>query len=142
MSKLYQIKVAKHAGSGTPYSKDVASGLHFRAPDGTYYVSDEELHQLRSSKLAPEVVREIVVSELPVKFFMADHGAVTDPPPENARLAVLARLLSEQRANGEVHLRYLGRNRTVPPDGFVQDCAAGAEHRGQAALGPPHSFAR
>ena len=126
MSKLYQIKVANPAGSGTSASADVASGLHFRAPDGTYYVSDEELHQLRSGKLAPEVVREIPVSELPVKFLLADHGAVTDPPPENARLAVLARLLSEQRANGEVHLRYLGRNRTVPPDGFVQDCADGA----------------
>jgi hypothetical protein len=60
-----------------------------------------------------------------VKFCAADHGTVADLPPEDARLAVLARLLSEERANGEVCIRYVGRNRSVPPGGFTQDRVGG-----------------
>jgi|GEM_PF-1518361 len=124
LSKLYQIRLTRPTESGSVGDlQDLP--LDFRAPDGTYYVDAEALGQLRSLENTPQIVREIPACELPVKFFMADHGAVTDPPPENARLAVLARLLSEERANGEVSIRYLGRNRSVPPDGFVQDRAGG-----------------
>jgi hypothetical protein len=128
LNNLYQIKVASPQPSHSaapPQNPPNEPTLCFRAPDGTYYVSSDELNELRSNGLATEVVREIPTSEIPVKFFLADHGAVTDPPPEDARLAVLARLLSEERADGKVHLRYLGRNRSVPPDGFVQDRAGG-----------------
>ncbi len=128
MSKLYQIRLTSPTLSSAAADRQDARDqptLSFRAPDGTYYVGNDELSQLRSLGHAPEIVREIPVSEIPVKFFVVDRGAVTDPPPEDARLAVLARLLSEERANGDVSVRYLGRDRSVPPDGFVQDRPGG-----------------
>ena len=64
-------------------------------------------------------------SDLPVRFSLPHDGAVTDWPPEDARLAVLARLLAEGRANGSVEVRFLGRNRNVPADGFALDRAGG-----------------
>lgn len=120
LSKLYQIRLTSQNAVG-----DAKAPLHFRAPDGTYYVGDDELGRLRSLATAHEIVRELPISEIPVKFLVTDNGAVTNSPPERARMAVLARLLSEERANGEVCIRYLGRNRSVPHDGFVQDRPGG-----------------
>ena len=123
MSKLYQIRLTSPNGAAA--EGEASAPLHFPAPDGTYYVGDDELGQLRSLGTAHEIVRELPTAEIPVRFLDQDHGTVTNPPPERARLAVLARLLSEERANGEVCIRYLGRNRSVPPDGFVQDRPGG-----------------
>ncbi len=125
MSKLYQIRLTSPEGHNTTAQVEAQAPLQFRAPDGTYYVGDYELRQLRTLGAVGEIVRELSISEIPVKFLDQDQGAVTNLPPERARLAVLARLLSEERANGEVCIRYLGRNRSVPPDGFVQDRPGG-----------------
>ena len=104
---------------------DQESPLRFRAADDTWYVTDEELEQVRARGIVAEIVREIRESDVPVRFLLPHHGAVNDPPPESARLAVLARLLAEDRAAGEVHIRFMGRNRTVPPSGFLLDRAGG-----------------
>lgn len=100
--------------------------MRFRAPDASYYLGDEELRDVRACGAALEPVRAIDERDVPVRFFLPHDGAVNDPPPAGARMAVLARLLSEGRASGEVHIRFLGRNRSVPPDGFVLDRAGGA----------------
>jgi predicted acylesterase/phospholipase RssA len=101
------------------------SPLRFQAPDGSFYLTDQELLDARALGLRFEVIRRIDEAELPVRFSLPHDGAVNDWPPEDARLAVLARLLAEDRANGSVHIRFLGRNHTVPPDGFVLDRAGG-----------------
>ncbi len=101
------------------------SPLRFQAPDGSFYLTDDELLEARELGLQFEVVRRITEAELPVRFSLPHDGAVNDWPPEDARLAVLARLLAEDRANGSVHIRFLGRNRTVPADGFSLDRAGG-----------------
>jgi hypothetical protein len=101
------------------------SPLRFQAADGSYYLTDDELLDARALGLRFEVVRVIQEAELPVRFSLPHDGGVNDWPPEDARLAVLARLLAEDRANGSVHIRYLGRNHTVPPDGFALDRAGG-----------------
>lgn len=101
------------------------SPLRFRAADGSFYLTDEELLQARELDLRLEIVRRIQESELPVRFTLPHDGSVADWPPEDARLAVLARLLAEDRANGSVEIRFLGRNRTLPADGFVLDRAGG-----------------
>ncbi len=121
MGRVYQIKIHVE-----PPGIDAAdSPLRFQAADESYYVTDAELEQVRARGIVAEVVREISEIELPVRFMLPHHGAVNDPPPESARLAVLARLLAEGRAGGEVHIRFLGRNRTVPPGGFELDRAGG-----------------
>lgn len=101
------------------------SPLRFQAPDGTFYLTDEELLDARRMGLRCEEIRRIYEADLPVRFSLPHDGAVTDWPPEDARLAVLARLLAEDRAGGAVHIRFLGRNRNVPPDGFALDRAGG-----------------
>jgi hypothetical protein len=84
------------------------SHLRFQAPDGSFYLTDEELLEARELGLRFEVVRRVSEAELPVRFSLPHDGAVNDWPPEDARLAVLARLLAEDRANGSVHIRFLG----------------------------------
>src|SRR5512139_23663 len=101
------------------------SPLRFQAADGTFYLTDEELLDARRHGLRCEEVRRIYEAELPVRFSLPHDGAVNDWPPEDARLAVLARLLAEDRANGSVHIRFLGRNRNVPSAGFALDRAGG-----------------
>jgi len=118
--RIYQIKL------DAPLPKGIDdAALRFRAVDGSYYLTGEELLQLHDQGVEPEVVRSLRESDLPVRFFLPHDGAVNNPPPEDARLAVLARLLAEGRANGEVHIRFQGRNRTPPPDGFRLDVAKG-----------------
>lgn len=121
MGRVFQIKI--HVEPAELDEND--SPLRFQADDESYYVTDAELEQVRARGIVAEVVREIHETELPVRFMLPHHGAVNDPPPESARLAVLARLLAEGRAGGEVHIRFLGRNRTVPPGGFELDRAGG-----------------
>jgi hypothetical protein len=104
---------------------EAESPLRFQAPDGTFYLTDSELLDARLHGLRCEEIRRIRESDLPVRFSLPHDGAVTDWPPEDARLAVLARLLAEDRANGSVHIRFLGRNRNVPADGFALDRAGG-----------------
>jgi predicted acylesterase/phospholipase RssA len=118
--RIYQIKL----DAALPASADDAP-LRFRATDGSYYLTGEELAQLHAQGIEPEIVRSLRESDLPVRFFLPHDGAVNNPPPEDARLSVLARLLAEGRAGGEVHIRFQGRNRTPPPDGFRLDVAGG-----------------
>lgn len=118
--RIYQIKL----DSPLPAGADDAP-LRFQATDGSYYLTGEELAQLHRQRIYPEVVRELREAELPVRFFVTHDAEVNNPPPDDARLAVLARLLAEGRASGEVHIRFQGRNRTPPPDGFVLDIAGG-----------------
>jgi hypothetical protein len=101
------------------------SPLRFQAADGSFYLTDSELLDARRLGLRCEEVRRVQEIDLPVRFSLPHDGAVTDWPPEDARLAVLARLLAEDRANGSVHIRFLGRNRNVPADGFALDRAGG-----------------
>lgn len=101
------------------------SPLRFQAPDGSFYLTDLELLEAGKLDLRLEIVRRISESELPVRFSLPHDGSVDEWPPEDARLAVLARLLAEDRANGSVEIRFLGRNRRVPADGFVLDRAGG-----------------
>jgi predicted acylesterase/phospholipase RssA len=118
--RIYQIKIHEPLPKGID---DVP--LRFRAVDGSYYLTGEELERLHDQGFEPEIVRSLRESDLPVRFFLTHDGAVNNPPPDDAKLAVLARLLAEGRAGGEVHIRYLGRNRTPPPDGFLLDVAHG-----------------
>ncbi len=99
--------------------------LRFQAPDGSYYLATEALEHTRARGVRLRVLREIHEEDIPVRFFLPHEGAVVDPPPKDARLAVLARLLSESRADGSVHIRFLGRNCSVPPDGFALDRSEG-----------------
>jgi len=101
------------------------SPLRFQAADGSFYLTDHELLDARRMGLRCEEIRRVHEADLPVRFSLPHDGAVTDWPPEDARLAVLSRLLAEDRANGSVHIRFLGRNRNVPADGFALDRAGG-----------------
>ncbi len=99
--------------------------LRFCGPGGTYFLAPDAMAQARARGIEMEVLREIQERELPVHFELPHQGAVCDPPPEDARLSVLARLLSECRADGSVNIRFLGRNRAVPADGFALDRSDG-----------------
>lgn len=121
LQQIFQIKVHVEPES----LGDLDSPLRFRAEDDSFYVTGDELTQARELGFVAEVIREIQEDDLPVRFLLPHQGAVNDPPPASARLAVLARLLSEGRANGDTHVRFLGRNRTVPPSGFILDRANG-----------------
>lgn len=99
--------------------------FRFRASDGTYLLGAHEFDEARASGFSLRVISTYDEREIPVRFLLPHDGAVNNHPPEDARLAVLARLLAEERASGDVHIRFLGRNRKVPPDGFVLDRAGG-----------------
>lgn len=124
MGHVVQIKleVPPESGSELP---DAESPLRFQSADGSFYLTDEELADAAARGCRYEVVRRVQEADLPVRFSLPHDGAVTDWPPEDARLAVLARLLAEDRANGSVEVRFLGRNRNVPADGFALDRAGG-----------------
>lgn len=124
MGHVVQIKLDLSHDAGVELA-EAESPLRFQAADGTFYLTDDELLDARRHGLRCEEIRRIPESELPVRFSISHDGAVTDSPPEDARLAVLARLLAEDRANGSVHIRFLGRNRNVPADGFALDRAGG-----------------
>lgn len=99
--------------------------LRFRAEDGSYFVPDPDLRLLRHRGLRYKVTETHSEDELPVRILLPHQGAVNNPPPEDARLAVLAKLLAEGRADGSVHVRFVGRNRAVPPEGFQLDHPGG-----------------
>jgi hypothetical protein len=99
--------------------------LRFCAPDGSYFLPELELREAERRGLDLRLLDSLSHAEIPVRFVLPHDGAVCNHPPEDARLAVLARLLSEERAGGDLHIRFLGRNRTVPPDGFQLDRAGG-----------------
>ncbi len=129
LGKIYQVavdlppeirKLPAEAADRLPF--------RFAADDGTYFLGGDELEAARATGRRVEVLRSLDEADLPVRFFLPHDGAVHNPPPEAARLAVLARLLAEERAGGDVHIRFLGRNRSVPPDGFVLDRAGGQRH--------------
>ncbi len=123
LNRICQIGIPDSA-SGHGQGGDEA--LRFRAPDGTYYLSDKALSRLRAAGIGFEIVRELAEEDLPGRFLLPHDGAVCDPPPNDVRLSVLARLLAEERADGSVHIRFLGRNRTIPADGFMLDRAGGS----------------
>lgn len=116
--KIFQVRVqVGPQGAGDPET----SPLRFAGPDGTYFLPEFAYHLARSEGYALEVRKLINAADLPVRFLLPHDGAVNDPPPESARLAVLSKLLAEDRADGDVHVRFLGRNRSVPPEAFVLD---------------------
>jgi predicted acylesterase/phospholipase RssA len=129
LGKLYQISVqlaanAERGSLGGPRAGE--DPLRFRAADGTYFVAEEELPRARARAARVEVIRVLDEREIPVRFVVqAPDAAVNDPPPRSAQRAVLARLLAEDRAHEGVCVRYLGRNRSVPDDGFVLDVTGG-----------------
>jgi hypothetical protein len=124
LGHVVQIKLEAPPDFGAEFA-DGESPLRFQSADGSFYLTDEELADARARGGRYEVVRRIQEADLPVRFALPHDGAVTDWPPEDARLAVLARLLAEDRANGSVEVRFLGRNRSVPADGFALDRAGG-----------------
>ncbi|MFQ5698339.1 MAG: patatin-like phospholipase family protein [Myxococcota bacterium] len=99
--------------------------LRFRAADGSIFLPEAELQEARRRGLELRLLRTLEADEIPVRFVLPHDGAVCNLPPADARAAVLARLLSEDRADGDEHIRFLGRNRSVPPDAFVLDRAFG-----------------
>ncbi len=101
------------------------SPLRFRATDGTYYLPVEDLREARAKGFELEILEELNEDKIPVRFDLPHSGAVLDPPPLEVRSAVLSRLLAEDRVDGRTHVRFLGRNRTVPPGGFQLDRAGG-----------------
>ena len=127
MPLIFRIKVADPSELEEPSSalEDAAGPLRFRAPDGSWFLCEADLSLARQRGLRPEILETIDEADLPVRIILPHDGGVNNPPPAGARLSVLARLLAEQRANGDVHVRFLGRNRTPPPDGFVLDRADG-----------------
>jgi len=122
LGKIHRVRVHAEPEASEATGESV---LRFRTADGSYYLLTDELRQAQTQGLWVEVLDEIEEDALPVRFFLPHDGAVNDPPPQGARLAVLSRLLAEGRAGGEVHIRFLGRNRSVPADGFVLDQAGG-----------------
>lgn len=122
LSQITQIRIPEPASGEAQRGEEA---LRFRAPDGTYYLAPEGLSRLRAEHVSFEILRELREEDLPVTFMLPHEGAVLDPPPVDVRLAVLARLLAEERADGSVHIRFLGRNCSVPPDGFVLDRVGG-----------------
>jgi predicted acylesterase/phospholipase RssA len=111
---------------GLPADLAEARGSPFRfcADDGTYFLGGEEIQQARATGRGVRIVRRIEERELGVRVAAQDEAHMA-APPEDARLAVLARLLAEQRACADVEVRFLGRNQSVPSDGFVLDRAGG-----------------
>jgi hypothetical protein len=127
LGTIYQVEADLPAElRGLPADLAEARGSPFRfcADDGTYFLGGEEILQARATGRGLRVLREIEERELPVRVAPHDESHAPDPP-EDARLAVLARLLAEQRACPDVEVRFLGRNRSVPRDGFVLDRAGG-----------------
>jgi predicted acylesterase/phospholipase RssA len=124
VGKIQHVRVEEETASGRSRG-ETAALLRFRAPDGTYYLPFDDAAEARQRGVRMAVLRSLAESDVPVEFVLPHAGAVCDHPPDDARLAVLARMLSEERAGGDLRIRFLGRNRSVPPDGFVLDRAGG-----------------
>jgi hypothetical protein len=125
VGKVFQVRVPP-GQSDQPREGDLDEEiLRFESEDGSYFMEDSAFEAARQAGLELEVIREIDESEIPVRFFPSEQGVIFDPPPDDARLAVLARLLAEDRAQGDEHVRFIGRNCTVPTDGFALDRAGG-----------------
>ncbi len=128
VGSLYQVAVdlpQELRNLPAEHAEQRGSPFRFCSADGSYWLAGEELLQGRAHARALRLLRTLDERELPVRFLVHDDGSGAETPPEEARLSVLARLLAEERAAGEVHVRFLGRNRSVPPDGFVLDRAGG-----------------
>ena len=127
MGVIFHIEIDETAsadGESSPFSAEL-DPLRFRAEDGSYFVGEPDMGLVRQCGLRFKVIDTHRENELPIRIILPHAGAVNNPPPEDARLAVLAKLLAENRADGSVHVRFLGRNRTPPPDGFLLDRAGG-----------------
>ena len=118
MGKIFQVKV--QVGPQKAPNSD-QSPIRFAGPDGTYYLPEYAYHLARAEGYALEVRKLFHAEQLPIRFLLPHDGAINDPPPESARLAVIAKLLAEERADGDTHVRFVGRNRSVPAEGFVLD---------------------
>jgi hypothetical protein len=125
VGKIFQVRVPSEWSRERRETGLDEEIFRFRSPDGFYFVEDSAFEVAREDGLELEVVREIDESEIPVRFLPSEQGVLFDVPPEEARLAVLARLLAEDRARGEEHIRFIGRHCTVPADGFELDRAGG-----------------
>ncbi len=128
MGVIFRIEIddgALESGEISPFSAEL-DPLRFRADDGSYFLGEPDLALLRQRGLRFKVIEKHREDELPVRIILPDAGAVNNPPPVDARLSVLAKLLAENRADGSVHVRFLGRNRSLPPDGFMLDRAGGS----------------
>jgi hypothetical protein len=124
VATVFQVRVPKGPSGSVPGIRLDGEVLRFRGTDGLYYLEESAVEEVRNA-VGLEIVREIDASEVPVHFLTREDGVGVEPPPEDARLAVLARLLAEDRARGEEHIRFLGRNCPVPPDGFELDRVGG-----------------
>jgi hypothetical protein len=123
VGKVFQVRVLPEQ-SDQPREGDLDEEVfRFESEDGSYFLEDSAFEAARQAGL--QVIREIDESEIPVRFLPPEQGVLFDAPPDDARLAVLARLLAEGRAEGEEHVRFIGRNCTVPTDGIVLDRAGG-----------------
>lgn len=125
MHRICQIEIDPSPSDGRGDAGPPPPELRFRAPDGTFWMAAQEFAALRERDVGARLVREVGEHEVPVRFLLPHDGAVCNPPPANARLAVLARLLSEERADADICVRFLGRNRSIPSDGFELDVAGG-----------------
>ena len=125
VGKIFQVRVPPEQSDQPREGNLDEEILRFQSPDGLYFVEDSAFEAAREAGLELEVVREIDDSEIPVRFLPSEQGVLFDVPPEDARLSVLARLLAEDRARGEEHVRFIGRNCTVPTDGFALDRVGG-----------------
>ena len=118
MGKIFQVRVqVAPPSAGAPDH----SPIRFAGPNGTYFLPEYAYHLARAEGYAFEVRKLFHADELPVRFLLPHDGAINDPPPESARLAVLAKLMAEGRADGDTHVRFVGRHRSVPAGGFVLD---------------------
>jgi hypothetical protein len=126
VGKVFQARIPARRPSTERQRTATSAALRFQATDGTWFLEEPALRIAQESGVELQLLREIDESELPVRFLPTGEGVVFEPAPEDARLAVLARLLAEDRARGEEHVRFLGRHRPVPPDGFELDRAGGA----------------
>lgn len=127
LQRLFQIRIQTRPRSGEAAPEVTSEVLRFQAADGSYWVTELDLPVLDGLGTAYRILRTVHAGDLPVRFSLPHQGAVFDPSPEEVRLAVLARLLSEERVDVgvETHVRFLGRNREVPPGGFVLDQRGG-----------------
>lgn len=116
------------------------SELRFRAPDGSFVLPVDDLAELRRRGIGYAVREQIPARELPVRFVVPREHGTGETPPAAARLAVLARLLAEGRIEQGLQILFLGRNRSVPLDGFVLDRAGGGRRYVWQVVPPAHAY--
>ncbi len=125
MGKVIQARLQQRPPESGGRKLPDARILRFQAADGTYFLAESALQVARTEGVPLEIIRGIDEGDIPVRFLPPERGLTFEPAPEEARMAVLARLLAEDRARGEEDVRFLGRNRAVPADGFELDRVGG-----------------